>query len=103
MPSCLGAVLPKNRIWADDKDGKIMDEVKVYFFREELAESLIIYDGYPLQCNTIIKMVNNNWDCADKVSVDGAHVPKFVEHGNIEDAHIRVGFRSKLNQQLVCI
>lgn len=98
VPSCMGAVLPKNRIWTDSR-GKIMDEIRVYFFRDKLPSDLM-YNGYPLQCNTIIKMVNGSWNCkeeVEKLGVVGARVPKFVDLGvdcNLGDADIRVGFEA---------
>lgn len=77
-----------------------MDVIWVYFFRDDLPSDLM-YKGSPLQCNTIITMVNNSWDCTEEVSkigVSEAHVPKFAELGAdciIADAHVRVGFQSK--------
>ena len=74
-----------------------MEEIRVYFFRDTLPSDLK-YNGYPLQCSTIIKMVNSYWDCEEevkKLGVPGFKVPKFVDLGeecNIGDADIRVSF-----------
>ncbi len=100
VPSCMRAVLPpKNNVWTDSK-GELIDIIRVYFFREQLPR--VKYNGYPLQCNTIITMVNSYWNCADVVNEDGinigVHVPSFSDLGtdcNLGDADIRVGFQCK--------
>ena len=88
--------MPKNMLWKGNNRKK-KEKLLVFFFgcKDSVLKEWC-YDKKPMSFETVMSIIKEHWNDRFAQVENGEEVPRFEHVDNVDDADVRVEFRSKL-------